>query len=201
LAAIDATARSSRHQLPITGSAHKAANGRRPLAAATGIARSARGRQRARGWKSGKPSCCPCPTSASFTQPSAIGGSAYQNKTARRPPREPRRRGARRRAVRFLPICRASGGSSRRPRRVRAAAAPCATARASTRSGGSQTTPASCRWTPTPATTRCMPTAASPARSSRRRLGARAAQALRVGAARQDADCHRGGAAHRRAVA
>ena len=36
-------------QLPITGSAHKAANGRRPLAAATGTARSAR-RAAAREW-------------------------------------------------------------------------------------------------------------------------------------------------------
>src|SRR5208282_2054111 len=35
LAAADAKARSNRRQLPITGSAHKAGNGRRPLPAAT----------------------------------------------------------------------------------------------------------------------------------------------------------------------
>ena len=52
-------------QLPITEFAHKAANGRRPLAAATGTAPSARLRQRASGWRRAKPSCSRCPTSTS----------------------------------------------------------------------------------------------------------------------------------------
>jgi hypothetical protein len=52
-------------QLPITGSAHKAANGRRPLVAATGTARSARARQRASGWRRARLSWDACePTRA-----------------------------------------------------------------------------------------------------------------------------------------
>ena len=49
MAAADTKARSSRRQLPITGSAHKAGNGRRPLPAATAIARSARPPRRGNG--------------------------------------------------------------------------------------------------------------------------------------------------------
>jgi hypothetical protein len=55
-------------QLPINGFAHKTANGQRPLAAATGIARSARGRRHADGWPTAKPSCCQCRTFTSCTR-------------------------------------------------------------------------------------------------------------------------------------
>ena len=43
---------------PITGSAHKAGNGRRPLPAATGIARSVRLPPRGNGWPSVRPNSC-----------------------------------------------------------------------------------------------------------------------------------------------
>ena len=49
-------------QLPITGSAHKAGNGRRPLPAATATARSARPRRRGNGSKTARRSCCRFPT-------------------------------------------------------------------------------------------------------------------------------------------
>jgi Putative transposase len=53
-------------QLPITKFAHKAANGRRPLPAATGIARSAREQRHAPiGLRRVRPSCCRCPTTMS----------------------------------------------------------------------------------------------------------------------------------------
>ena len=52
-------------QLPITGSAHKAGNGRRPLPAATGIARSVRPRRRGDGSQTARRSCCRFPTSTS----------------------------------------------------------------------------------------------------------------------------------------
>ena len=52
--------RSSCRQLPITGFAHKAANGRRPLPAATGTARSVRALPRASGSPSARPICCRC---------------------------------------------------------------------------------------------------------------------------------------------
>src|SRR5712672_1840704 len=50
-------------QLPITEFAHKAGNGQRPLAVATGTARSARALPHASGWPSAKPSSCRCRTS------------------------------------------------------------------------------------------------------------------------------------------
>ena len=66
--------RSSPRQLPITGFAHKAGNGRRPLPAATGIARSVRARRRGTGWQRAKPSCCRCRYfHVVFTLPAAIG--------------------------------------------------------------------------------------------------------------------------------
>ena len=58
MAAEDTRTRSSRRQLPITGSAHKAGNGRRPLPAAIAIARSVRA-LRASAWlaeRAGRPS-------------------------------------------------------------------------------------------------------------------------------------------------
>ena len=48
-------------QLPITEFAHKTTNGRRPLPAAIGIARSARARRRRDGWPSARPNCCLSP--------------------------------------------------------------------------------------------------------------------------------------------
>jgi hypothetical protein len=65
LAAADARARSSRRQLPITGSAHKAGNGRRPLRAAIATARSARRPRRGNGSKTARSSCCRFPTTTS----------------------------------------------------------------------------------------------------------------------------------------
>ena len=50
--------RSDASQLPINNFAHKAANGRRPLAAGTGTARSARRPRRASGWPRVRPTCC-----------------------------------------------------------------------------------------------------------------------------------------------
>jgi hypothetical protein len=56
-------------QLPITGFAHKARNGRRPLnlAAVTDIVRSARLQRRAGGWPIARRSCCRFRTSTSCT--------------------------------------------------------------------------------------------------------------------------------------
>ena len=45
-------------QLPITGSAHKAANGRRPLPAGIGTAQSARAQRHANGSLHARPTCC-----------------------------------------------------------------------------------------------------------------------------------------------
>ena len=56
------------HQLPITESAHKTANGRRPLAAVIGIAQSVRARPRGSGSPSGRPSCSPSAISMSSTR-------------------------------------------------------------------------------------------------------------------------------------
>src|SRR5712664_1453699 len=55
-------------QLPITEFAHKAGNGRCPLPAATGTARSARARQHASGWRRARPSCSRLPTSTSSSR-------------------------------------------------------------------------------------------------------------------------------------
>ncbi len=70
-------------QLPITGSAHKAGNGRRPLPAATGIARSARRPPRGDGSKTVRPSCCRFRTitSSSPCRPRSAT-IAFQNKAA-----------------------------------------------------------------------------------------------------------------------
>ena len=65
MAAPEIRARSSRRQLPITGSAHKATNGRRPLPAATGTARSARGWHAQSGSPIGPRNCCRFPISTS----------------------------------------------------------------------------------------------------------------------------------------
>ncbi len=68
MAAADTRARSSRRQLPITGSAHKAGNGRRPLPAATGTARSAKDLRRGTGWPPERaPICCRWRISTSFS--------------------------------------------------------------------------------------------------------------------------------------
>ena len=70
-------------QLPITGSAHKAGNGRRPLLAAIGIARSVRGRRENNGWRNGRPNCCRFPISTSSSRlPAPIAAMAFQNKGA-----------------------------------------------------------------------------------------------------------------------
>ena len=55
-------------QLPINGFAHKAANGRRPLPAATGIARSAKLRRQKTGLPHAKPICCRCLTITSCSR-------------------------------------------------------------------------------------------------------------------------------------
>ena len=52
-------------QLPITESAHKAGNGRRPLPVEIGIARNARPRPRGNGSKTARRSCCRFPTTTS----------------------------------------------------------------------------------------------------------------------------------------
>ena len=69
-------------QLPITGSAHKAANGRRPLPAATGTAPSARAPPRAPGWPSARPTCCRSDTSTSGVSrfPPKSADIAFHNK-------------------------------------------------------------------------------------------------------------------------
>ena len=70
-------------QLPITGSAHKAGNGRRPLPAATATARSARPPRRGNGSKTAKPNSCRfLIIHVVFTLPAAIGAVAFQNKAA-----------------------------------------------------------------------------------------------------------------------
>ena len=83
MAAADAKARSSRRQLPITESAHKAGNGRRPLPAAIATARSARRPRRGNGSKTARRSFCRFPTitSSSPCRP-AIGAVAFHNKAA-----------------------------------------------------------------------------------------------------------------------
>ena len=50
-------------QLPITGFAHNATNGRRPLAAAIGTARGTKGQQHASGSLHARPTCCQSATS------------------------------------------------------------------------------------------------------------------------------------------
>ena len=55
-------------QLPITGSAHKAGNGERPLAAATGTVQSARALPAPSGWRTARQSCSTCPTSTSCSR-------------------------------------------------------------------------------------------------------------------------------------
>ena len=68
-------------QLPITGSAHKAGNGRRPLAAAIAIARSANGRPRADWLAAREAELLPVPYfHVVFTLPAKIGAIAYHNK-------------------------------------------------------------------------------------------------------------------------
>ncbi len=58
--------RQQARQLPITGSAHNATNGRRPLVAATGIAPNAKEQRRANGSPPARPSFCRFPTSIRF---------------------------------------------------------------------------------------------------------------------------------------
>ena len=70
-------------QLPITESAHKAGNGRRPLPAATGIARSARRAARAQWLADREAELLPVPYfHVVFTLPAAIAAIAFQNKRA-----------------------------------------------------------------------------------------------------------------------
>ena len=70
-------------QLPITGCAHKAGNGRRPLPAATATARSARPRRRGNGSKNARRNSCRFAYyHVVFTLPAAIGAIAFQNKAA-----------------------------------------------------------------------------------------------------------------------
>jgi putative transposase len=73
--------RSSRRQLPITGFAHKAANGRRPLPVATGTPPNVRVLPRERGWPSARPICCPVGFfHAGFTVPAEVADIAFHNK-------------------------------------------------------------------------------------------------------------------------
>ena len=83
MAAEGARAGPSRRQLPITESAHKAGNGRRPLPAATATARSARLPRRGNGSKTARRSCCRFRYyHVVFTLPASIGAIAFQNKAA-----------------------------------------------------------------------------------------------------------------------
>ena len=68
-------------QLPITGSAHKARNGRRPLPAAIGIARSARGWRALQWLADRRAELLPVPYfHVVFTVPAPIAAIALQNK-------------------------------------------------------------------------------------------------------------------------
>ena len=82
-------------QLPITGCAHKAGNGRRPLRAATAIARSVRRRRRGNGSTSARPNCCrfPTTTSSSPCRPRRPDRVPEQGRRLR-PPVQRRRRDA-----------------------------------------------------------------------------------------------------------
>ena len=82
-AAIHRKMPTSPRQLPITGSAHKAGNGRRPLPAATGTARSARARRAPSGWPTRQAELLPVPYfHVVFTLPAPIAEIAFHNKAA-----------------------------------------------------------------------------------------------------------------------
>ena len=69
-------------QLPITGSTHKAGNGRRPLAAATDIVRSARVWRAPSGSRRVRPSCCRCRTTTWSSPYHRRWRRSFQNKRA-----------------------------------------------------------------------------------------------------------------------
>lgn len=70
-------------QLPITGSTHKTANGRRPLVAASGVARSARAWRVPSGSRHVRPNLLPVPYyHVVFTLPVPAAEIVFQNKRA-----------------------------------------------------------------------------------------------------------------------